>query len=172
MKAIKRKIKIKYKIKTIILAVILILAVIMNIVIAATISKNKSNLNGKIQGAVIVDTKFSEINQLQEKGCPEVFAGNEQSVFKIKYFYSDFCGYCKKQEPILKELLKENGDMFYIEYFNIDHCGKEFLDYGAVRVPTFIFKSGDLEEITHPSFVYKKDLKNLICKSNGGCINE
>lgn len=157
--------------KSIFLIVGLAGVLIINITMAVTISQYKSILGNRIQGAVIadVDKKFSKINQLQENGCPEVVAGNKESVLKIKYFYSDFCGWCKKQEPILKELLEEKGNMFYLEFFNIDNCGKEFIDYGAIKVPTFVFKSGNFEEIIHPSFIYKKDLENLICKANGGC---
>ena len=158
----KKKKSLKH-VKHVLLISAAMVVLIINFIIAIQISQSKSILNSKIQGENIVDIK------LQEKGCPETVAGNEESIFKIKYFYSDFCGYCKKQESILIELLKEKGDIFYIEFFNIDHCGKEFIDYGAMRVPTFVFKSGDFDEIIHPSFVYKKDLKNLICKANGVC---
>lgn len=159
---IKKKKSLKH-IKYVLLISAVMVVLIINFIMAIKISQYDSILNIKIKEINSVDIK------LQEKDCPETVAGNEESIFKIKYFYSDFCGYCKKQEPILIELLKEKGDLFYIEFFNIDYCGKEFIDYGAIRVPTFVFKSGDFDEIIHPSFVYKKDLKNLICKANGVC---
>ena len=153
-----------------ILTGILIIAIFTNISIAVIIYQYKMKLNNLIiKNSNEVSLDFSEIKKLEEKGCPEAIAGNKESVFNIKYFYSDFCAWCKKQEPILKQLLKENGNLFSLEFFNIDNCEKEFVGYGAIRVPTLVFKVAGFDEITHPSFVYRKDLENLICKANGGC---
>ena len=153
-----------------ILTVVLIIVIFTNIAIAVIVYQYKTKLNDLIiQNNNEVSLDFSEIEKLGEQGCPDAVAGNKESVFNIKYFYSDFCGWCKKQEPILKQLLKEKGNLFSLEFFNIDNCEKEFIQYGAIRVPTLVFKVTGFDEITHPSFVYKKDLENLICKANGGC---
>ncbi|MCH8003231.1 MAG: thioredoxin family protein [Nanoarchaeota archaeon] len=152
------------------LTIILIIAIFVNISIAVIIYQYKAELNNLItQNSNEVSFDFSEINKLEEKGCPDAIAGNKESVFNIKYFYSDFCAWCKKQDPILKQLLKEKGNLFSLEFFNIDNCEKEFIQYGAIRVPTLILKVNGFDEIIHPSFVYKKDLENLICKANDGC---
>lgn len=156
------------KIKT--LTVILIIAIFINISIAVIIYQYKAELNNLIiRNSDGVSLDFSEINKLEEKGCPDAIAGNKDSVFNIKYFYSDFCGWCKRQEPILNQLLNDKGNLFYLEFFNIGNCEKDFIQYGAIRVPTMVFKVNGFDEIIHPSFVYKKDLENLICKANGGC---
>jgi len=152
------------------LTIIFIIAIFVNISIAVFIYQYKVKLNNLIiQKSDEVNLDFGEIKKLEVNGCPDAVAGNKKSVFNIKYFYSDFCGWCKRQDPILKRLLKEKGNLFSIEYFNIDNCEKEFIRYGAIRVPTLVFKVIGVDEIIHPSFVYKKDLENLICKANGGC---
>ena len=153
-----------------ILTVILIIAIFVNISTAVIVYQYKAKLNNLIiQNSNEVSLDFSEIKKLEVNGCPDAVAGNKESVFNIKYFYSNFCAWCKRQDPILNQLLNDKGNLFYLEFFNIDNCEKEFIQYGAIRVPTLVFKVNGFDEIIHPSFVYKKDLENLICKANGGC---
>jgi thiol-disulfide isomerase/thioredoxin len=59
---------------------------------------------------------------------------------KILYFYSDTCGYCIKQKPILEELEKE-GVVF--EYMNVGENINYYKDYGIEGTPSFIFKEID-----------------------------
>jgi len=159
-----------YNKRTISLTTILIIAIIVNISIAVIVHQYKTKLNNlSIKNSYEVSLDFSEIKKLEVNGCPNAVAGNKESVFKIKYFYSDFCGWCKRQDPILNQLLKEKGNLFSLEFFNIDDCEREFMRYEAIRVPTLVFKVNGFDEIIHPSFIYKKDLKKLICKANGGC---
>ena len=153
------------------LTVLLVIGIAVNIVIAVLVYDYRAAVGDlALQERGEISLEFSEIKTIEEKGCPWAVAGNNDSGFTIQYFHSDFCGWCKKQEGILDELLKEKGDLFSLEFFNIRDCETEFIDAGATRVPTFVFGVAGFEEITHSSFVYKTDLEDLICKAHGGCL--
>jgi len=153
-----------------ILTVLLIIGLFANLSIAVLLYEYRVALDDLfIPNISETSPEFSEIKTLEESACPSAVAGNNKSFFNIKYFYSDFCPWCKRQESILDELLKEKGNLFSLEFFNIDDCETDFIDAGATRVPTFVFEIAGFEAITHSSFVYKTDLENLLCKAYGDC---
>ena len=91
-----------------ILTVLLILGIAANISIAVLLYEYRAAVDDLLTPNLSeTSLEFSEIKIIEENGCPSAVAGNKESGFNIKYFYSDFCAWCKRQEVILDELLKE-----------------------------------------------------------------
>jgi|SRR3989339_1054712 len=139
---------------------------ILNVVFSVRISetrKSLTNLRGK------ASFNFTTKIELQSS-CPDSVGGNNESYLRIKYFYSDYCPWCRKEEPILQKLVMEHGDWFYLEWFNIGSCDKDVDKYKVSGVPTFIFSTADEQkEYSHYGFIYENDLEKLICDVSGGC---
>ena len=139
---------------------------ILNIVFSMKISETKTSLIS------LNNTEFSVAfaKRSLQSNCPDSAGGNNQSYLKIKYFYSDYCSWCKKEEPILQRIINEYGDLVYIEWFNIRSCPQEVNKYKVSGVPTFVFSTSDeKEEYSHYGYIYENDLKKLICDVTGGC---
>jgi len=65
-----------------------------------------------------------------------------QKQLTIVKFGAEWCGPCKKLDPIIEEIAKENGDV-KITYVDIDHDGALAAEYGILSVPsTLFFKDG------------------------------
>lgn len=140
---------------------------ILNLVFSIKISETKENLIGL--NSTQVDVNFTKKMALQGK-CPDSTGGDDNSYLRIKYFYSDFCPWCKREEPILQKLVGEYGHMIYIEWFNTLQCSEEVNKYKVSGVPTFVFsESYEKKEYSHYGFIYEKDLRKLICDVTGGC---
>ena len=61
---------------------------------------------------------------------------------KLVEFYAEWCGYCKKQKPILEELSKNN---IWIGTLDVDKSPKIPDNYGITGYPSFIlFKEGKI----------------------------
>ena len=61
---------------------------------------------------------------------------------KLVMIGSDLCGYCKKEEPILKELGDNEVNIGKIDAYKSPQITQE---YGITSFPTFIlFKQGDI----------------------------
>lgn len=138
---------------------------ILNIAFSTKILETKKSL---INLETKSDFNFTKI-ALQSK-CPDSAGGDINSYLRIKYFYSDYCAWCKKEDPILQKLVSEYGHSIYIEWFNIAYCPEETDKYSVSGVPTFIFSTSDANnEYSHYGFIYEKDLKKLICDVVGEC---
>ncbi len=54
-------------------------------------------------------------------------------------FYADWCGPCKKVEPILKELAKEYSGKIVIYKINTDKERELVMAFGIKAMPTYLF---------------------------------
>ena len=144
---------------------VIFILLVLNFVFSIKISETKESLVDLNSTEVGVD--FAKTAAQSE--CPDSFGGNEQSYLRIKYFYSDFCPWCKREEPILQKLVSEYGNLVYIEWININSCSEDVDKYKIGGVPTFVFSASDEKEYSHYGFIYENDLKKLICDVSGGC---
>ncbi|HAQ60948.1 TPA: thiol reductase thioredoxin [Candidatus Delongbacteria bacterium] len=65
-----------------------------------------------------------------------------QAQLTIVKFGAEWCGPCKKLDPIIDEIVKDNGDV-KVCYVDIDHDGELAAEYGILSVPsTLFFKQG------------------------------
>jgi len=60
-------------------------------------------------------------------------------------FYADWCGPCKQQAPILKQLTERFGDKVRVVKVNVDHSQAAANQYQIRSIPTMIlFKNGKI----------------------------
>ncbi len=150
----------------ILVIIVIFILLILNITLSTKIFEQKKN---------IYDDKKTKKNDSYKKislqsTCPDSVGGNNQSYLRIKYFYSDFCPWCIKEEPILQKLVEEYGNLVYIEWFGTGFCSEKANRYKVSGVPTFVFSVKDEDkEYSHYGFIYEKDLRKLICDVTGGC---
>ena len=141
--------------------------VILNIVMSSRISDYEEKLI-----VSRTDTNKSGFFAKTETGheCPDAVGGPDTPILQAKYFYSRFCPWCMKEEPILKRLVRTYGSLVRIEWYNVDKCPELVEDYSVSGVPTFVFSTTDNKtEYTHYGFIYEKDLVRLVCEVTGGC---
>lgn len=66
----------------------------------------------------------------------------DQKTLTIVKFGAEWCGPCKKLDPIIDEIANENGDI-KVTYVDIDSDGALAAEYGILSVPsTLFFKDG------------------------------
>lgn len=76
------------------------------------------------------------ITELNEQNFDE----NTKSGLKLVEFFAPWCGFCKKQQPILEELTQHN---IWIGAVNADQNPALVSKYGIQGFPTFLlFKGG------------------------------
>ena len=102
-------------------------------------------------------------------GCPDKIEGNYNADLTIKYFYSSDCIYCLREEKIFEDLLKDKGDLFRLEKYDVNYCFGDVNTYGAYRTPSFVFISKE-EYFTRDSFLPRDALERTICRSTGACF--
>lgn len=140
--------------------------VVLNLVFSMKIFETKKSLT-ELNSSI--DVNSTKKITLQSK-CPDSSGGDNKAYLRIKYFYTDYCPWCKKQEPILQKMVSEYGHLIYIEWFNTLHCPEVAGNYSISGVPTLVFSTSDKnKEYSHYGFIYEKDLKKLICEVTGGC---
>jgi len=116
------------------------------------------------------ETGYRKIT-LNSTACPDSEAGEKKALLRMKYFYTKFCPWCKKEEPILNDLVASHGNLFYIQWYDLTQCGEDARKYDVVGVPTFVFsKLGDETTYTKYGFIPQEDLTKFICDVYGGCI--
>ena len=151
-----------------ILAIIAIfLLVILNLVFSIKSSDYKEKLN-----SLGADNPINVSLEKTETGeeCPDAKGGSENAFLQIKYFYSKFCPWCVREEPILQKIAKEYGNIAHIEWFDINNCPEITGKYEVSGVPTLVFSTiNNQTEYSHYGFVYEKDLMKLMCDVTGGC---
>lgn len=102
--------------------------------------------------------------------CPGAVGGSDKAFLRVKYFYSEYCPWCRKEEPILQKLLKNHGNVVRIEWYKNTVCPDLVAQYKVSGVPTFVFgTSTNRTEYTHHGFIYEKDLLKLVCDVTGAC---
>lgn len=87
------------------------------------------------------------------------FDAETKTGLKLVEFFADWCGFCKKQEPELKQM-----DKVWIGQVNIDDEAELAKKFGINSFPTFlIFKNG--KEVSRISGLSsKEDLMNNLMK--------
>ena len=119
---------------------------------------------------LIIAMKSGKIGSLD---CPDEIEGNIESEFRIKYFYSPFCPYCWKQEPILKEAVKIYGDRFSLERYDIRYCKEETAKYNIVGTPSFVFiPDNDSTEYVSYGFIPRGKFLSIIEAGRDKGIND
>ena len=91
----------------------------------------------------------------------------EETVLKAELpvlvdFYADWCGPCKMQSPIIKEIAKEYAGKVIVGKINVDDNPSVTVKYRAVSIPTLIlFKNGEVvkQEVGYHT---KKEVENMI----------
>jgi len=74
----------------------------------------------------------------------ETIIGSERPV--LVDFYAEWCGPCKMQAPVLKDIAAEIGDMVRIIKVDVDKNPKVAAEYQVKGVPTLIlFKNGKVQ---------------------------
>ena len=74
--------------------------------------------------------------------------GNFESIIKSEKpvlidFFAEWCGPCKTQSPILKEIAGELGDKIRVLKVDVDKNPQVAMQYGIQGVPTLmLFKNG------------------------------
>lgn len=102
--------------------------------------------------------------------CPDAQGGVDNAILQVKYFYSKFCFWCKREEPILRGLAEDYGDLVHIEWYDIGSCPELVNTYQVSGVPTFVFQTyNNLTEYSHYGFISEKDFMRLVCDVSGGC---
>lgn len=159
----------KKEIYTTIGIIAIILVLIVNIVLAFKIVEYKGLIKYQVSNFTS-NTNFTKKIELNKKDCPDAIGGNPNAYLKMKYFYTPFCPWCRKEEPILRELLAEKGLLFSLGWYDLRYCSEEVEKYKVSGVPTFVFSTyNSTKEYTHYGFIYKEDLNKLICNVTGGC---
>ena len=117
---------------------------------------------------IIISFKKGSIGSAE---CPDAIQGNVNANFKIKYFYSPFCHYCWKQEPILRDALKTHGNSFSLERYDIRYCKNEVARYKVSGTPSFVFiLKNESKEFPSYGFI-PKDKFEAIIKEQAGDIS-
>lgn len=104
------------------------------------------------------------------KECPYSVQGNPEADFVIKYIDSPYCTWCWFQEPILKKAVKEKGDSFKLEKYDIRYCSEIVNQYRFSGTPSFVFVTEeDKKEFSSTGFIPEKNFFGLICEVTGDC---
>lgn len=149
-----------------VLAIIIIfLLLVLNLVMFVRTNEYEEKLKSLQNGNVSFKGKV----ETGEK-CPDAEGGLNESFVHIKYFYSKFCPWCIKEEPILQKLVKNYGNLIHIEWYNVNNCPGLVEEYKVSGVPTLVFKTvNNQTEYSHYGFVPEKDIMKLMCDVTGGC---
>ncbi|PIU62829.1 thioredoxin [archaeon CG_4_10_14_0_2_um_filter_Archaea_38_6] len=82
----------------------------------------------------------------------------------LKDFYAEWCGPCRVQTPIIKELEEEFKGKIVFEKINVDNKRDEASKYGVRSIPTIIIeKDGNVKE-RFTGLQEKKVLKSALSK--------
>lgn len=117
----------------------------------------------------VVTEEFSKKNEIGEKNCPYITAGNPNAPLKFKLFESETCPYCIAQNKALDQILPEYGDLFYGEWYMLNSCTQDAQNYQISGVPTFIFTANGTEKPPAYGFLDKQQLIDYICKVSKQC---
>lgn len=88
----------------------------------------------------------------------------DSSVPVLVEFGASWCGPCKKQLPILKQLAKDLSDTVKVVKVDIDDCPEETKYYGITSLPTMIVFENGVPVDTKTGLTNLTDLKNFLSK--------
>lgn len=101
--------------------------------------------------------------------CPDSIQGNQNANLKIKYFYSPFCPSCWRSEPILNEVVNNQGNLFSIEKYDIRYCTKVTEEYKIYQVPSYVFiPQNESKESVNYGFIPKDKFEEILFDLVGG----
>ena len=105
-----------------------------------------------------------------KQNCPYATAGNKESNFHIKYFSSPSCPSCWKWEFVLRKLLKEHEDKFFIEKYDARVCSKDVKENHIIGTPSFVLnpKKANAEFLIF-GYISYDNMVETICKWTGEC---
>ena len=76
----------------------------------------------------------------------------EEGKLPFLFFYADWCGFCKKQKPIIEELEKEYADSVEFIWLNAEEYREEAQQFGVSGYPTMCLIVGKDDE----RYLYKR----------------
>lgn len=118
----------------------------------------------------LINSTYNYSKTITGIDCPDAKGGSDDAYLQIKYFYSKFCPWCIKEEPILNRLVQDYGNLVHIDWINTKKCAEMVDQYQISGVPTFVFSLIDNRtEYSHYGFIYEKDLLKFVCNVTGGC---
>ena len=105
---------------------------------------------------------MTKILELTDSNFDSIIKEAENAVLVV--FYAPWCGHCKNQAPIVKELAQLMGEDILIGRINIDDNQRKALEYSITGVPAFlVFKDGKI--VDHVAGAHRlEDLKKLVTK--------
>lgn len=102
--------------------------------------------------------------------CPYQTKGNNNSDFVIQYIDSPYCTWCWFEEPILKRMVRDRGDLLKLEYYDIRYCSEIVNKHKISGTPSWIFNINNGEkEFLHVGFIGASMLDNIVCEATKGC---
>lgn len=81
---------------------------------------------------------------------------------KLLDFWAEWCGPCKRMEPILEELESELKDKVEIVKINVDEEQDKAMSFGVMSIPTYIITKDDKEVARKVGFTTKQELMQLV----------
>lgn len=114
---------------------------------------------------ILINIKKGTIGNAQ---CPDTIQGSQEADLRIKYFYSPFCPYCWKEEPILRDMLTSYGNSLSLERYDIRYCKDEVAKYRVSGTPSFVFiLKNESKEFPSYGFIPKNKFEAIIKKQIG-----
>jgi len=104
---------------------------------------------------------MTKILDMTDINFDKIVTENDKPV--LVEFFAPWCGHCRAQAPVLKELA-DTSHNFVVGQVNIDSNPKKALEYSITGVPAFlIFKDGKI--VDHKSGTHRlAELKNMVEK--------
>lgn len=105
---------------------------------------------------------MGEVKQIKADDFKKEVLESEKPVFVD--FWAEWCGPCKKMEPVVEELSEEFKDDVKFFKLNVDENPSIAAEYGVRGIPTFfLFKNGEvLDRVV--GVVSRKELAKRIRK--------
>ncbi len=74
----------------------------------------------------------------------ELESAKEENSAMVVDFWAEWCGPCKRMEPIMDSLAEEYADKAFFGKVNVDNARDAASEYGVASIPTTIFfKDGE-----------------------------
>ncbi len=71
---------------------------------------------------------------------------NEETAVIVD-FWADWCGACKKMEPVFEDMAEEHGEDIFFGKVNVDDSREAASEYQVSSIPTILFfKDGELAD--------------------------
>ncbi len=77
-------------------------------------------------------------------------------------FYADWCGPCKRMEPIFEEVKKEYAGKIEFKKIDVEQEGATAAKFGIMGIPTFVIMDGDTEISRKSGAMAKETLVNWL----------